>query len=214
MYIQPYLRKAVDEAFINLASGDPMTSVDSNLTDEQLKAMLEEAGSLPHISFRRIKDPTAQWINTTRATLFPRDNTNWPGHIAGRMSLPRSEKWLPHCHRFCLHLSKIVRQVACERALSNSIDSLREWKPNRIGINYMKGTPWDPAEIREHTDPVEEVGLVTALEMLGNSAGRLSFIFSSDICRGLGLTQPVHSVMSEETRISLTLAELRKPAQD
>lgn len=211
VYVPPDLRKAVEDAFTNLACGDPISSVDSNLNDGQLEAMLGEAQTIPQLLFRGVQDATSPWINTTRATFFPRNNTNWPAHALGRMILPRAEKWLPHSYRFSQHLSGLVKLVANQNTVANNIHSLRSWTPNRLGLNYMDGTPSDPAEIKEHTDPVEEVGLVAALELLGNAAGRLTFIFSADTCRNLKLPQPPHSVISEEPRLSLTLAELHRP---
>lgn len=211
-YTPPDLKDAVEEAFKNLAGGEPMSSIDSNLTDEQLNPLLAEAQGLPKAFFRQIDDGDSPWVNSTRATLFPKSNAIWPLGLVGKMALPRSEKWAPSISRFCSFAAATVRAASIKGALPRDIDSLNCWNPNRVGINFMNGSPWDPASIGEHTDPPEETGLVMALELLGNSAGRLSFIFSADASKILGLDQPPHSLYSEEPRISITLAELQSEA--
>lgn len=205
----PELATSINSCFKELLSGNPMPSTDSYLSDRELASLAEEVRMLPDFFFRQIGD----WQQTRRATLFPKHpKPNYPkiGGLRG-IILPRSEKWAPEATRFANEIAFQIAQAAKQSGEKLPL-SLKKWQPNRVGFNLMEGLDDDPAIIPEHTDPPEETGVVVALELLGASAGQLTLIFCADTCAALGVDQPPHQLVSHETRLSLTLAELGKKA--
>lgn len=201
---------AIASGFYDLACGETMSTLDSNLTDDQLRVMETEACGLPSFFFREIDG----WRNTKRTTLFPKGNAHYPLGLFGRFLLPTPERWTPNINRFLNHTQSVVQGAAREVNLPRDIDTLLNWAPNRVGLNLMRGNLEHEAKIPRQTGHPTETGLVIALELIGSSAGKMTMVFSADVCATLGLERPEHEVASFTDRMSLTLAELQVERPD
>ena len=172
------------------------------LTAKALDAMLHEAVRVPGVIKRRID----AWEKVNRATFVP-GNPNGLLDIA-YFTLFNSKQFTPTAHAFTALIAQDVRGAG---TLSRQLP-LAEWYPNRIGFNYMHGTPARPALIPDHTDPKEEHGVVLALNLdyssIGGYRGDIHFILSQDTCQEIGIAQAVHSVSAHSERIGMTIAEL------
>jgi hypothetical protein len=164
------------------------------------------------------------WIGVDRATFFS------PSHLkrtttaqkAGALLFP-SRLWLPRTHKVKNTFAEAMRTSAQNKNLTrkpSGITPLRNWRPNRVGINWMDGSSAEPAVIPEHVDTKDELGAVVVLEvfregMSGTSYltdNNVSVIFGKDTCDDIGVPQAPHSAISSHLRLSVTLAELKPSA--
>lgn len=161
------------------------------------------------------------WENVYRATFFR------PTHLrkasmyqkVASLALP-SRLFMPKCHKTANIFSEHMRASA-EKAYTIGLlpksSSLMEWEPNRLGINWMDGSPEQPSLIQEHVDTPKEVGAVVVFDVFREGMATNSYIsdrnvtviFGKDTCDAAGVNQPKHSVASKLLRLSLTLAELK-----
>lgn len=198
------IHEAVIDSLANLGLGQTLSTHKNLIKEDLLQALLIEALRIPSMMRRTVP----AWHKTQRATLFPiRPAVNSP--LVARTVL-NANVWAPQSTVLAKLISAQVGQIASWGP--NYLHPLFGWQPNRIGFNYMQGTPSDPASIPPHTDVPEETGLVIALDLNGDETrGDLSFIFGADVCNGRSLPQPIHQAESKSERISLTVARLLKP---
>lgn len=149
-----------------------------------------------------------EWPRTRRATFFTeRDDSTMKYAVVSKIFT--ASRFMPETTALVSELSRYVRSYGRR----HSCPPLRDYDPNRIGVNVMRGTTAALAEIPEHTDPVEESGLVAVIE-LGDGktrthvTGDITFILGFDTCRHYGINQHAHSVQSDFRRYSVTAANL------
>lgn len=172
---------------------------------ETIDAVLKEANGMPKLAARRVKP----WTKTERSTLFVPREPNCPPLVR---SVLNCERLAPQTYRFTRMLASMVRTTAFEASLERgySLDGLEHWRPNRVGFNYRRGSPKEPAHIPLHTDVKEEAGLVVAIDLTNDKAGGVSLIYGHDTCVRVGVEQHPHEVTAHEPRISLTIAQLMR----
>lgn len=162
-----------------------------------------EALRLPTLFRRDIGDPN--WYKTKRATCVPLKRITWKQPY---FLVTAAEVWLPTTTALSKDLATMVREIGIYSGLA----PLAQFQPNRLGFNYMHGTPEDPAYINDHTDPIEESGVVMAVNLGpttdSQEVGAVNLILSKDTCDELAIPQPLHKVSSETRRIGLTIANL------
>lgn len=195
--------------------------IDKYFTDEAIEAVQAEAEAVPHIWRRKIKE----WHNVDRATF----SLGPP-----RMSIERAfenfqkqEKVVSRLRRICLQAAHAELWVPTTAALAKGLQadhraaarsiggmgSVADIRFNRVGFNYMCGWAEDPAVIPEHTDVMEERGLVAAINltvgMAEGSPGAMHLLLGHDTCE----KQAPHAVSADRYRVGLTLAELDAPGR-
>jgi len=194
-------RKTLVEA-IAAAKSDGCATAIGLLSLKALAEINYEANRVPKVLRRNIDE----WHNTKRATFVPKRQISWkqPYFLAAIAKM-----WMPTAVALSNELTPIIQR----NGLRDGLSSLTDFQPNRLGVNYMHGSVADPAVIPDHTDPINESGLVVAVN-LGNTVdhqdpGAINLILSKDTCDELGIAQPVHNVHADTFRLGLTIAELR-----
>jgi hypothetical protein len=199
------------EARLSLRRSADMTSAIDEIRD---RAALFKA-----IGLFRVHGEDEGWIGVERATFFS------PSHLrhatmaqkAGALFFP-SRLWLPRTHKVKNAFAEAMRTSAERENLtsgSSEVASLCDWRPNRLGVNWMDGTPAEPAVIPEHVDTKDELGAIVILEVFGESmressgGDNVTILFGQDICDAFGVPQAVHSAVAPHLRLSVTLAELK-----
>lgn len=190
--------------------------VNDYFAEEAIKVVEAEARRVPKFCRRRI----GEWPNVERATMsvgVPR--TSLERLMINLRSVENTRSRLRRVGLQAMHVEIIAPTVATlakglqtdirTAAMQVGIDTLTDLRFNRAGFNYMYGTPADPAHITEHTDVKEELGLVAAINLFGQSPGEMHLILGANTVEH----QTPHSIMASEFRESLTLAELEAPGR-
>lgn len=200
------IKSAIEESLTNLAAGDPYTVYEGAIDADLAGRLATEALDLPRLFFRDGPD----WVNTKRATFFPRGSE--PGIIWPVSHFLSSDAWVPETQRLAASISNTVNQLSATSTLPSSIlGPLASWKPNRVGFNLTQGSTSSPGLIPNHIDPEALKGLVSVVELAGDSPGTMKVIYCKDICDVLGLKQAIHGVNpTTSLRLSATIAMLVK----
>jgi hypothetical protein len=198
--------------------GNPMVTLslqDSAFIVPMKSEIINRSAVFRALGFFRAHGEEAGWENVSRARFMR------PAHIRGMsvgqkagVGLLASRLWLPQTHKRSKKLGQAFQLANTESGAN--LKSLKNFMPNRIGVNRMQGTPESPAIIMPHVDVPEELGAVVVFELFREGQAEAAYlaeknmtvIFSKNTCDETGVDRPIHSIDTELFRVSATFAEL------
>jgi hypothetical protein len=171
------------------------------ITNKELKDLRDTAEVIPRFLKRSVDD----WERVQRATFFMRTK----GLMQKAMS---ANVWTPPAYHYAQRLGRMLDRDAEDFHIPELKTNF-----NRIGFNFMNGSPHHEARIPMHTDPEKLHGVVAIVGLEGYAEatplalGRnmtVTLLACRNLCAVAGIEPVGHEVIATERRTSMTLAEI------